>query len=61
LTGGVISADNSLVQILLEDAAMEDLSVWAVMPSRRYVPNRVGVFLGALQSQIAELSEGHRR
>ncbi|GJH16182.1 LysR family transcriptional regulator [Caballeronia novacaledonica] len=54
-------ADNSLVQIHLEDAAMEDLSVWAVMPSRRYVPNRVSVFLGALQSQIAELGEGHRR
>ncbi|WP_250517252.1 LysR family transcriptional regulator [Caballeronia sp. INDeC2] len=54
-------ADNSLVQIHLDDAAMEDLSVWAVMPSRRYVPNRVSVFLDALQSRIAELSEGHRR
>lgn len=52
-------ADNSLVQIHLTDAAMEDLSVWAVMPSRQYVPNRVNVFLGALQSKIAELSEGH--
>jgi hypothetical protein len=38
---------------------MEDLSVWAVMPSRQYVPNRVNVFLGALQSKIAELSERH--
>jgi DNA-binding transcriptional LysR family regulator len=54
-------ADNSLVQVHLQDAAMEDLSVWAVMPSRRYVPNRVNVFLGALQTQIAELSERHRR
>src|ERR1700744_4375581 len=54
-------ADESLVQIDLQDAAMEDLSVWAVMPSRRYVPNRVSVFLGALQTQIAELSERHRR
>src|ERR1700744_5914611 len=52
-------ADNSLVQIHLTDAAMEDLSVWAVMPSRQYVPNRVNVFLGALQSKIAELSEKH--
>ncbi|MFM0393030.1 LysR family transcriptional regulator [Paraburkholderia phytofirmans] len=52
-------ADNSLVQIHLTDAAMEDLSVWAVMPSRQYVPNRVNVFLGALQSKLAELSEGH--
>ncbi|SDJ34504.1 DNA-binding transcriptional regulator, LysR family [Paraburkholderia steynii] len=48
-------ADNSLEQIHLEDATMEDLSVWAVMPSRRYVPNRVSVFLDALRNQIAEL------
>ncbi|WP_239482655.1 LysR substrate-binding domain-containing protein [Paraburkholderia sp. C35] len=48
-------ADQSLVEIELQDAAMEDLSVWAVMPSRRYVPNRVNVFLAALQNQIAEL------
>jgi DNA-binding transcriptional LysR family regulator len=52
-------ADQSLVQIHLQDASMENLSVWAVMPSRRYVPNRVNVFLGALQSQIAELAEKH--
>jgi DNA-binding transcriptional LysR family regulator len=48
-------ADKSLEQIHLEDATMEDLSVWAVMPSRRYVPNRVSVFLDALRNQIAEL------
>ena len=48
-------ADQSLVKIELQDAAMEDLSVWAVMPSRRYVPNRVNVFLDALRNQIAEL------
>jgi DNA-binding transcriptional LysR family regulator len=49
-------ADNSLVRVHLQDASMEDLPVWAMMPSRRYVPNRVNVFLAALQSQIAELS-----
>jgi DNA-binding transcriptional LysR family regulator len=53
-------ADESLVQIDLQDAAMEDLSVWAVMPSRRYVPNRVSVFLDALQRQIADLSRENR-
>jgi hypothetical protein len=31
-----------------------------VMPSRRYVPNRVTLFLGALQTEIAELSRVHR-
>jgi hypothetical protein len=43
-------ADNSLVQIHLEDAAMESLSIFAVMPSRPYFPNRVNAFLRALQS-----------
>ena len=50
-------ADHSLVRVQLEDAAMQDLSVWAVIPSRRYVPNRVNVFLSALQKEIAELAE----
>ncbi|GGD74033.1 LysR family transcriptional regulator [Caballeronia grimmiae] len=53
-------ADGSLVQIHLQDAAMEDLSVSAVMPSRRYVPNRVNVFLDGLRKQIVELREGDR-
>jgi hypothetical protein len=34
----------------LEDAAMESLSIFAVMPSRPYFPNRVNAFLRALQS-----------
>ncbi|MBP0596051.1 LysR family transcriptional regulator [Paraburkholderia sp. LEh10] len=54
-------ADNSLVEVHLQDASMEDLSVWAVTPSRRYVPNRVNVFLGALQGQIAELGQSYGR
>jgi len=36
---------------------MEQLSVWAIMPSRRYVPNRVSVFLGALETEIAHLTQ----
>lgn len=46
--------DGSLVRIVLEDAAMEDLSVWAVMPTRRYVPMRVRVFLDALERDLAQ-------
>src|SRR6202012_1111884 len=48
-------ADKTLVKIELHDATMEDLPVWAVMPSRRYVPNRVSVFLDILRNRIAEL------
>ncbi|MGO4380440.1 LysR family transcriptional regulator [Pseudoduganella sp. RAF53_2] len=44
--------EGSLVSIELEDAAMEDLSVWAVMPTRRYVPTRVKVFLAALEREL---------
>ena len=42
-----------LVRIELRDAAMEDLSVWAVTPSRRHVPARVKVFLDALEHALA--------
>jgi DNA-binding transcriptional LysR family regulator len=50
-------ADKSLVLVHLENASMEQLSVWAIMPSRRYVPNRVSVFLGALETEIAHLTQ----
>jgi len=50
-------ADKSLVRVHLENASMEQLSVWAIMPSRRYVPNRVSVFLGALETEIAHLTQ----
>ena len=43
----------TLVRIVLEDAAMEQLSVWAVTPTRRYVPERVKVFLEALEAELA--------
>jgi DNA-binding transcriptional LysR family regulator len=54
-------ADKSLVQVHLQDASMEDLSVWAVIPSRRYVPSRVNVFLGALEREIGDLAKKHGR
>jgi DNA-binding transcriptional LysR family regulator len=54
-------ADKSLVQIELQDAEMEQLSVWAVIPSRRYVPSRVNVFLGALESEVVRLAREYGR
>lgn len=45
--------DGSLVEIELADAAMEQLSVWAVTPSRRHVPSRVRVFLEMLEAEMA--------
>lgn len=54
-------ADESLVPVHLQDASMENLSVWAIMPSRRYVPNRVNVFLGALESEILHLNQNYPR
>ena len=45
----------SLVRVELADAAMEELSVWAVTPTRRYVPERVKVFLGALEEELVRL------
>lgn len=46
-------ASGQLVELTLEDAATEQLSIWAVMPTRRYVPSRVKVFLDALESALA--------
>lgn len=47
--------EGSLIQIELQDAAMEDLSVWAVTPTRRYVPSRVKIFLAALEHELATI------
>jgi len=44
--------DGHLVEIKLEDAGMEPLAVWAVTPTRRYVPARVKVFLDALEQVL---------
>jgi DNA-binding transcriptional LysR family regulator len=48
-------AAGSLVNIELQDVSMEDLFVWAVTPTRRYVPTRVKVFLNALTIELARL------
>ncbi len=48
--------DGTLVSLELQDAGMEALSVWAVMPTRRYVPARVEVFLQALQAHLANIT-----
>lgn len=47
--------DGALVQIDLQDAQMEELSVWAVTPTRRYVPSRVRIFLAALEDELARV------
>lgn len=46
LTGG-------LVELPLDDASTEQLSIWAVTPTRRYVPPRVKVFLDALELALS--------
>jgi DNA-binding transcriptional LysR family regulator len=48
-------ASGSLVRIELKDALMEELSVWAVTPTRRYVPARVRVFLDALEQALKKV------
>lgn len=48
--------DGSLVQLELEDARMQALSIWALTPTRQHVPARVRVFLDALQGAMASLS-----
>ncbi|WP_426078076.1 LysR substrate-binding domain-containing protein [Janthinobacterium sp. PSPC3-1] len=48
-------ADGSLTAVALDDAAMEQLSIWAVMPTRRHVPARVKLFLAALEEALAGL------
>jgi DNA-binding transcriptional LysR family regulator len=45
-------AAGTLVQVELEDATMAEMSVWAVMPTRRHVPTRVKVFLDALEREL---------
>ncbi len=48
-------AEGSLVRVGLRDAEMEDLAVWAVMPTRRHVPVRVTAFLDALANELNKL------
>jgi len=45
-------AAGSLEPIELQDASMEDLSIWAITPTRRCTPARMKVFLDALQARL---------
>jgi DNA-binding transcriptional LysR family regulator len=42
----------SLKEIELTDRGMQQLSVWAVTPTRQYVPARVKVFLQMLEADM---------
>jgi DNA-binding transcriptional LysR family regulator len=52
-------ADGSLTRIELQDATTADLPVWAIMPTRRYIPSRVQVFLEALEADLAGKRDRH--
>lgn len=45
-------SDGSLVLVELEDVVPEQLSITAVLPTRRQIPSRVRVFLDRLQSEL---------
>jgi DNA-binding transcriptional LysR family regulator len=45
-------ADGSLQSIILTDAKPKVSNIWAVFPTRQYVPSRVKVFLEALQKAV---------
>ena len=51
--------EGSLIQVQLQDVSMEQLAVWAITPTRRFVPRRVKVFLEALEAELAQHSPGH--
>jgi len=44
--------DGSLVAIALSDVTQQDLSVWAVLPTTRYLPLRVSMFIDALKNSL---------
>jgi DNA-binding transcriptional LysR family regulator len=46
-------AAGRLQPVPLADATPEPLAIWAVYPSRRLLPPKVGVFIEALQRQLA--------
>lgn len=47
----------TLVEIDLADARPQGLSVWAVLPTTRYLPLRVSVFIDKLKASLAERHE----
>ncbi|MAP27012.1 MAG: LysR family transcriptional regulator [Alteromonadaceae bacterium] len=44
--------EGSLIEIELNDASLDDLAIWAVFPTRHYIPERVKVFLDSLQKAL---------
>lgn len=46
----------TLVEIELSDARPQDLSVWAVLPTTRYLPLRVSTFIDKLKSSLTLLA-----
>ena len=48
-------ATGELVEITLSDAESHMLAIWALFPTKRYLPSRVTVFLDALKSSLKRL------
>lgn len=46
-------AEGSLVPVTFKDAELPDLSIWALYPTRKYVPQRVRVLMAALKARLA--------
>ncbi|AUX93193.1 LysR family transcriptional regulator [Mixta gaviniae] len=51
-------ASGELVELTLREVAPQALSAWALLPTRRYVPHRVTVFLEALKGLLRAQSRG---
>jgi DNA-binding transcriptional LysR family regulator len=47
-------ARNSLVEIVLEDVQPQQLAVWAVLPTTRYLPLRARLFIEALKTSLTQ-------
>lgn len=50
--------DGALVEIELSDATPQALSVWAVLPTTRYLPLRVSTFIDKLKSSLNDGAGG---
>lgn len=44
--------EGKLVSLPLTDAVIEPLTIWAVQPTTRYVPNKVRLFVAALEAHL---------
>lgn len=51
-------SDGTLVSIGLSDVQPQELSIWALLPTRKYVPQRVRVFLDALERSLTNMQGG---